>query len=141
MTGAKPVQQGNVAGEESQRIDQWLWRARFFKTRTLAAKFVSDGNVRVTRNGDTTRIDKASANIRPGDTLVFTRNDHLKIVAVLACAPRRGPASEAQQLYEDQSPPPPPREKRTPPAFEREKGAGRPTKKDRRAIAALKAGE
>lgn len=142
MTIVKPAQvEGKAAARETQRIDQWLWRARFFKTRTLAAKFVSDGNVRLTRNGDTARVDKASANIRPGDILVFTRSDRLKIIAVSSCAARRGPASEAQQLYEDQSPPPPPKADRTPPAFSREKGAGRPTKKDRRALAALKAGE
>jgi len=142
MTGAKPAQNGgNAAGRESQRIDQWLWRARFFKTRTLATKFISDGNMRLTRNGDTARIDKPSANIRPGDTLVFTRNDRLRIIAVSACAVRRGPASEAQQLYEDCSPPPTPKAEPASTPFARDQGAGRPTKKDRRALTVLKAGE
>lgn len=136
MTSAKPAPE---AGQESQRIDQWLWRARFFKTRTLAAKFVSAGNVRLTRKDDTTRIDKPSANVRPGDTLVFTRNDRLRIILIAACAARRGPASEAQTLYEDRSPPPPPKTDPAPIAFTRDKGAGRPTKKDRRALQALKA--
>lgn len=138
MTSAKPAPE---AGQESQRVDQWLWRARFFKTRTLAAKFVSSGNLRITRKDETTRVDKPSANIRPGDTLVFTRNDRLRIIIVEACAARRGPANEAQTLYEDQSPPPPPKSERSPSPFNRERGAGRPTKKDRRALQALKAGE
>ncbi len=140
MTDAQPAAAGRGDGQESQRIDQWLWRTRLFKTRTLAAKFVSSGNVRLTRNGDTTRIDKASANIRPGDTLVFTRNERLRVISVAACAGRRGPPSEAQTLYEDHSPPPPPKSKAAA-AFERDKGAGRPTKKDRRALNALKAGD
>lgn len=130
----------DTAGEPvavSQRIDKWLWQARFFKTRSLASKFVGDGNVRLGRGDATQRADKPSAAVRPGDTLVFTINERLRIIRVLACAQRRGPASEAQTLYEDQSPPPP---KTAAPAkaFARDKGAGRPTKKDRRAISALK---
>lgn len=121
-----------------QRLDQWLWHARFFKARTLAAKFVSDGNVRVTREDKTVRAEKPSAPIMPGDTLVFSRTDHLRIILVESLAKRRGPAAEAQALYKDQSPPRPSKAKREPVPFEREKGAGRPTKKDRRALEALK---
>lgn len=98
----------------SQRIDRWLWCARFFKTRALAAKFVGDGHVRITRahaNQDTIRAEKPSVLIRAGDTLVFSRHDRLRIIEVLACAARRGPAAEAATLYEDRSPPPPPKEK------------------------------
>ncbi|WDI31635.1 RNA-binding S4 domain-containing protein [Hyphococcus flavus] len=139
MTGAASANDtGKCSAQVSQRIDQWLWRARFFKTRTLASKFVNDGNVRLTRNDNTTRIDKSSANIRAGDTLVFTRNDRLRIIVILECASRRGPASEAQALYDDKSPPPPTKPARPVAPFEREKGAGRPTKKDRRALTALK---
>ncbi|WP_375202375.1 RNA-binding S4 domain-containing protein [Hyphococcus sp.] len=126
----------------SQRLDKWLWQARFFKTRTLASKFVNDGNVRITRDENTQRADKPSIAIRPGDIVVFTRNERLRIIHVLACAERRGPASEAQTLYEDRSPPPPPKEDAASRnAFAREKGAGRPTKKDRRALAALKSAD
>lgn len=132
-----------TAGEKSamvsQRIDRWLWCARFFKTRTNAAKFVSDGNVRVTRNDVTLRVEKPSFLIRDGDMLVFSRNDRLRIVNVLCLAARRGLAAEAQALYEDKSPPRTPKGEREPASFEREKGAGRPTKKDRRALDALKA--
>lgn len=121
----------------SQRLDKWLWQARFFKTRTIASKFVSDGNVRITRGETTARADKPSALIRPGETLVFSRNDRLRIIRILACAERRGPASEAQTLYEDLSPPPAKTDVEELP-FMRDKGAGRPTKKDRRALSALK---
>lgn len=123
---------------DTQRIDKWLWRARFFKTRTLAAKFVNDGGVRVSRHGKTIRADKASFTICAGDTLVFTKKDRLQIIEVTRCALRRGPAKEAQTLYCDQSPPPPPKERAPEKQFAREKGAGRPTKKDRRALEALK---
>lgn len=122
----------------SQRLDQWLWHARFFKTRTLAAKFVGDGHVRITRGKDTQRIAKPSFAIMPGDILVFSRSERLRVIEIASLAARRGPAPEAQTLYADQSPPPTPREPRPAPVFEREKGAGRPTKKDRRAVDALK---
>lgn len=128
------------AGADAQRIDKWLWQARFFKTRTLASKFVSDGHVRITRGETTTRVDKPSSLIRPGDVIIFTRNDRLQIIAVLACADRRGPADEAQALYEDRSPPPPAKGEAPRKDFAREKGAGRPTKRDRRALASFKSG-
>ena len=129
---------GNDAAPDAQRIDQWLWHARFFKTRTLAAKFVSDGHVRLTRADTTTRAEKPSFAVRAGDVLVFTRAERLRIIKISDCALRRGPASAAQLLYEDQSPPPTPKAERPRPVFEREKGAGRPTKKDRRALEAMK---
>lgn len=126
------------AAPDTQRIDRWLWHARFFKTRTLASKFVSDGNLRITRGETTLRAEKPSFTICAGDVLVFTRNEILRIIEVKDCALRRGPASEAKLLYDDQSPPVPPKSARPTPVFEREKGAGRPTKKDRRALEAIK---
>lgn len=131
----------NGADTAAQRLDKWLWQARFFKTRTLASKFVSDGQVRIARGETTTRADKPSATVRPGDVIVFTQNERLRIIAILACADRRGPASEAQGLYEDRSPPPPPKGEPRRAPFAREKGAGRPTKKDRRALASLRSDE
>lgn len=122
----------------TQRLDRWLWCARFFKTRTMASKFVGDGHVRVTRKDKTVRAGKPSFPIREGDTLVFTRGERLRIIKVLARAARRGPPSEAQTLYADESPPPAPKEEKPLRPFERGKGAGRPTKKDRRALDALK---
>ncbi|PQA88904.1 RNA-binding S4 domain-containing protein [Hyphococcus luteus] len=106
MTAATAASDPSRA-DKGQRLDKWLWQARFFKTRTIAAKFVSDGNVRVSRGDATARLDKPSASVRPGDVIVFTRNERLRIIHILACAERRGPASEAQTLYEDRSPPPP----------------------------------
>lgn len=131
----------NGAETAALRLDKWLWQARFFKTRTLAAKFVSDGHVRIARGETTTRADKPSAAVRPGDVIVFTQNERVRIIAILACGERRGPASEARELYEDRSPLPPPRGETRPEPFAREKGAGRPTKKDRRALQSLRSEE
>ena len=116
----------------AQRIDKWLWHARFFKTRTLAAK-VAGAGLRI--NG--AKTDKPSATVKPGDTLTFPKDRHIRLIKVLALAERRGPAPEAQALYEDLDPPQP----REPALEQREAGAGRPTKRDRRAIIALKSGE
>ncbi|WP_374571353.1 RNA-binding S4 domain-containing protein [Phenylobacterium sp.] len=85
--------------EDSCRVDVWLWRARFFKTRTLAAKFADDGRVRLTRSGQESRIDKCSRAIRVGDQLVFAVGGRLIAVAVEALGERRGPPAEARELY------------------------------------------
>jgi ribosomal 50S subunit-recycling heat shock protein len=85
--------------EESCRVDVWLWRARFFKTRSLAARFVEDGRVRLTRGGTETRLDKPSRSVKVGDGLVFAIGGRLIAVAVEALGERRGPASEARALY------------------------------------------
>ncbi|MBT8472151.1 MAG: RNA-binding S4 domain-containing protein [Marinicaulis sp.] len=122
---------------QSQRIDRWLWSARFFKTRTLASKFVNDFNVRISRGTQTNHAEKPSTTVREGDTLVFTKNERLKIIEIVKLAERRGPATEARTLYVDKSPPPPPKKEKQLTVY-REKGAGRPTKKDRRAIDAIK---
>lgn len=115
----------------AERIDKWLWQARIFKTRSLAAKAVNDGSVRLTREGNTTRVEKASANVKPGDRLAFLLGNRLRVLEVLACGARRGPAAEARLLYADHSPP---KEAVEPPIAPRDKGAGRPTKRDRRDI-------
>ena len=129
----------DAAPERMQRIDQWLWMARFFKTRTKATKFVSDGNVRITRNEHTARAEKASSGVKPGDTLTFPIGENVRIIEIKLFADRRGPASEAATLYEDHSPPPLPKPEKKPAPFSREAGSGRPTKKDARALSALKA--
>ena len=85
--------------EESCRVDVWLWRARFFKTRSLAARFVEDGRVRLTRAGVETRLDKPSRSVKVGDGLVFAIGGRLIAVAVEGLGERRGPASEARELY------------------------------------------
>ena len=86
---------------ESCRIDVWLWRARMFKTRSLAARFVDDGRVRLHRAGAETRLDKASRSVRPGDGLVFAVGGRLMALRVVGLGERRGPASEARELYEN----------------------------------------
>ncbi|MFL4470663.1 RNA-binding S4 domain-containing protein [Tateyamaria armeniaca] len=109
------------------RLDKWLWFARFFKTRSLSAARVAAGDVRV--NG--ARVTKPATTVASGDVLTFAIGDHVRIIEIVAIGTRRGPAPEAQALYNDMSPEPAPRE--TPvsqnPRFE---GKGRPTKRDRR---------
>lgn len=85
--------------DETCRIDVWLWRARFFKTRGLAARFVEEGRVRLMRPGGETRLDKPSRNIRPGERLVFVLGGRVTELTILACGERRGPAEEARGLY------------------------------------------
>ena len=85
--------------EDAVRIDVWLWRARFFKSRALATKFVEDGRVRLTRAAVETRLDKASRTVRPGDALVFAVGGRITSIVVEALGERRGPASEARTLY------------------------------------------
>jgi len=85
--------------EEAARADVWLWRARFFKTRSLAARFVDEGRVRLTRGGQETRIDKPARPVKVGDQLVFALGGRLIAVTVQGLGERRGPAAEARALY------------------------------------------
>ena len=130
----------NGAATTSQRIDKWLWCARFAKTRTLAGKFATSGAIRLTRDFETARVEKASTSVRVGDRLAFLIGERMRVVEIIGFGERRGPASEARLLYTDHSPPPAPKEDALLPAM-REKGAGRPTKKDRRATDRLKTEE
>jgi len=84
---------------ESCRIDVWLWRARFFKTRSLAARRVEEGCVRLARNGAEVDLDKPSRTLRPGDGVVLTLEERRLAVRVEALGERRGPAPEARTLY------------------------------------------
>lgn len=88
---------------ESLRIDKWLWFARFFKTRSLAAAMVEAGEV--TLNGAV--VGKTSAQVRAGDQIVFPVGRRRRRVTVLDLGERRGPAPEAQALYREEDPPPP----------------------------------
>ncbi len=81
------------------RADVWLWRARFFKTRPLAAAFLEKGRVRLLRDGRETRLDKASRTLKPGDGVVFALGGKVVSVRILGCGERRGPAPEARSLY------------------------------------------
>lgn len=84
---------------ESVRADVWLWRARFFKTRSLAAKFLDEGRVRLTRAGAESRIYKCARPVKVGDKLVFAVGGRLIAVSVEALGERRGPPAEARTLY------------------------------------------
>ncbi|MDB5498734.1 MAG: ribosome-associated heat shock protein [Phenylobacterium sp.] len=85
--------------DEACRADVWLWRARFFKTRSLAAKFVDEGRVRLTRAGHESRLDKCARPVKVGDALVFALGGRLVAVTVVAVGERRGPPGEARTLY------------------------------------------
>ncbi|MGF1628914.1 MAG: RNA-binding S4 domain-containing protein [Kiloniellaceae bacterium] len=124
------------------RADKWLWHARFFKSRSLATQLCQAGKLRLSGLG----VIKPHHKVKPGDVLTFPQARHIRVVKVLALGLRRGPASEAQALYEDLKPQTP--EGRlpadTPDALataRREPGAGRPTKRERRALDRLREAE
>ena len=81
------------------RVDVWLWRARFFKTRSLAARIVEDGGVRLMRGDTRVTLDKPSRTLHPGDTLAFALGARWVAVRVESLGARRGPAPEARGLY------------------------------------------
>lgn len=85
--------------DDACRADVWMWRARFFKTRSLAAKYLDEGKVRLTRAGAETRIDKCARALKVGDRLVFAVGGRLIAVAVEGLGDRRGPPAEARTLY------------------------------------------
>ena len=85
--------------ETACRADVWLWRARFFKSRSLAAKFLEEGRVRMTRSGIQTRLDKPSRTLHIGDELVFALGGRLIAVRMEQAGERRGPPPEARALY------------------------------------------
>jgi len=93
--------------EASCRIDVWLWRARFAKSRSLAAAMVERGAVRLTHNGVQTRLDKASRSVHVGDGLVFALGGRVFDLRVLQMGERRGPPEEARALYSLMEPRPP----------------------------------
>ncbi len=118
----------------AQRLDLWLWFARFFKSRTLSTRFVQSGRLRVNNQV----IKKAHHNLRVGDILTFPKAGRVQVVKLLDLGLRRGPAPEARALYEDLSPPAPTHEEQQeelgPVAGVRKPGSGRPTKQQRRAL-------
>jgi ribosome-associated heat shock protein Hsp15 len=82
---------------ESLRIDKWLWHARFYKTRSLAQQAACSGVLRL----NNARVEKPSVSVKPGDVLTVPRGHReVAVVRVQALSIRRGPAQEAQTLYE-----------------------------------------
>jgi len=122
--------------EATLRLDKWLWFARFFKSRTLAAKVCAGGRLRL--NGEP--VGKAHQTVKAGDVLTFAQGRDIRVIRVVALGVRRGPVPEARALYDDLEPPVP--RTRTPEErvlfARREPGSGRPTKSERRAINRLK---
>lgn len=119
-----------TAAKYRQRIDKWLFFSRAVKSRSLAAKLVVAGRVRINRD----KAAQASDMVKPGDVLTITLDRRIFVWKVLNSGTRRGPAEEARLLYEDMSPPPVPKGEAVPDAIPalREAGSGRPTKKQRR---------
>ena len=85
--------------EAEIRVDVWLWRARFFKTRALATDYVSRKGIRITRHGQTRKTTKAGQRIAPGDVLTFYKAKAIETVEVCEIGERRCPATEAAGLY------------------------------------------
>lgn len=81
------------------RLDKWLWQARFFKSRSLASAAVEAGHVRV--NGQ--HVVKPAHSVGPGDVLTFAQAGLIRVVRIIGCGARRGPAPEARLLYADLS--------------------------------------
>ena len=124
---------------EPLRLDKWLWYARFFKTRSLATKFISSGKLRI----DGQIVNKPHRQTQIGHVLTFVLVEHARVIKIVDFGGRRGPAPEAQTLYEDLAPLPPRNQKddselRRLDFESRERGTGRPTKRERRDTVKLK---
>ncbi|MFD1666062.1 RNA-binding S4 domain-containing protein, partial [Streptomyces calvus] len=117
---------------ESVRIDSWIWSVRLVKTRSLGAAACRGGHVRL--NGE--RV-KPAHSVRVGDEVRLRHENRERIVVVKRLIRKRVGAPVAAQCYIDNSPPPPPREA-VAPAGVRDRGTGRPTKRDRREMERLR---
>jgi ribosome-associated heat shock protein Hsp15 len=117
-----------VAGDENGRVDSWIWSVRLTRTRSAASGACRAGHVRV--NG--VRVKPAHA-VRTGDEVRLHYEGRDRVVVVQRVITKRAGASVATECYIDNSPPPPPREEAVTVAA-RDRGAGRPTKRERRSI-------
>ena len=102
ITSPDPSDAADIA-KGRLRLDKWLWYARFLKTRSQAAKLAGSGNLRL----GGVPVTKASHGVKVGDVLTFPLGPYVRVIKVKALAARRGPAAEAQALYEDLDPPVP----------------------------------
>jgi ribosome-associated heat shock protein Hsp15 len=89
-----------MTDEARMRLDVWLWRTRFFKTRTSASDAIESEGARIERGGQVRRIDKPSTTLASGDLVSFVNASGSHVLRVLGLPPRRGPASEAVLCYE-----------------------------------------
>ncbi len=119
-------------GGSAVRLDKWMWAARLYKHRAQATRACTAGQVRLNDHPA-----KAGKRVSVGDRIEALTPGGERIVEIKALSERRGPATEAAELYIDHTPPPPPP---TDPweRVLRDRGAGRPTKRDARAIRRLK---
>jgi ribosome-associated heat shock protein Hsp15 len=120
-----------VAGDQAGRVDSWIWSVRLARTRSAASGACRAGHVRV--NG--VRVKPAHA-IRAGDEVRLRQDGHERVVVVVRVITKRAGAPVAAGCYIDNSPPRPPREEAAPVAV-RDRGTGRPTKRERRNIEKL----
>jgi ribosome-associated heat shock protein Hsp15 len=90
-----------LSSHEEQRLDKWLWYARIVKSRSLAAKLIEAGCIRVNRQ----RVFKAATCVRSGDVLTASLRGRVRIIEICAIGQRRGPPSEAQTLFAELVPP------------------------------------
>ena len=96
MTRGGPAE-GLEASLGRQRLDKWLWFARVVKTRSLAARLVADGHVRV----NSMRADSPAKMVKPGDVLTIALDRAVRVMAIVAPGDHRGPYAEARTLYRD----------------------------------------
>ncbi|MFJ9243311.1 RNA-binding S4 domain-containing protein [Streptomyces sp. NPDC101776] len=120
------------ANGESVRVDSWIWSVRLVKTRSMGAAACKGGHVRV--NGE--RV-KPAHSVHVGDEVRLRHEGHERVVIVKQVIRKRVGPPVAAQCYVDNSPPPPPREA-VAPAGIRDRGTGRPTKRDRRDLERLR---
>jgi ribosome-associated heat shock protein Hsp15 len=123
---------GHTGGIETARVDQWLWAVRLFKTRSQATAACRSGRVRI--NGQRA---KPASPVRVGDRVEARAGDRERVLEVVTVIDKRVGAPIAAGCVVDHSPPPPDRDLDAP-LFQRDRGAGRPTKKDRRSLARLR---
>ena len=130
---------GIVEPVRKERLDKFLFFSRAIKSRTLAQKVIETGAVRV----NSERTDRSDHKVGAGDVLTMSLHNRIVVWRILDCGTRRGPATEAQGLYEDLSPPALPKAELSPydaAIAQRGEGAGRPTKKERRETDRLRDG-
>jgi ribosome-associated heat shock protein Hsp15 len=142
---AEAASGGTSGAAVTQRLDKWLWCARVAKTRTQAAALVSSGKVRINR----IKTDKPAHAVKIGDVITASVGPRVRVLAVKAIGDKRGSAEIARALFDDLTAPvaqgegasatgPADQDVRRAGGGERQAGAGRPTKRDRRLIDRLK---
>ena len=86
-----------MSGAEAQRVDKWLWHARFARTRTAAQQLAASGHVRINKE----KVRTPGRLVRPGDVLTLALGRGVRVIRILGIAERRGSFAEAQQLYDE----------------------------------------